>query len=170
MRLAGSAVVLPLGRRLAGYEREGHDSRDSAAFNQGPIQGLAGTQTRLVGYAFGTESPDVTVFDAQTMQVLETRPIDATVRWLSNEQTFWDGRYIWTYDFPGNVVEAIAIDPRTTAIARRISTGGAGPSHSLMLRSDDRTAWVNIAGDNYLAVIDIEAGEVVDRVETGEFP
>lgn len=124
----------------------------------------------LIGYAFGTKNQDVTVFDAVTMQVIETRPLGATVRWLSNEQTFWDGRYIWTYDFPDNLVQAIAIDPIAPAVAARVPTDGVGPAHSLMLTPDRRTAWINIAGSNELAVVDLQAGEVTDRVATGEFP
>jgi hypothetical protein len=49
---------------------------------------------QLLGYAFGTTNRDVTVFDPATWQPLFTTPLDVTVRWLSNEQTFWDGRYI----------------------------------------------------------------------------
>ncbi len=131
----------------------------------------AGTGTRLLGYAFGaTEPTSVTVFDASTLDVLASNPLPATVRWLSNEQQFWDGRFIWTYDFPDNNVEAIAIDPRSLTVARRIDAAGAGPAHSLMLADGGATAWVNLAGSNALAVIDLETGEVVDRVETGEFP
>jgi hypothetical protein len=124
----------------------------------------------LIGYAFGTQSQDVTIFDAATMQAIETRPLGATVRWLSNAQTFWDGRFIWTYDYPNNLVEAIAIDPIDASVAVRVPTEGEGPAHSLMLMPDRRTAWVNIAGNSHLAVLDLEQREVIDRVETGEFP
>ena len=92
------------------------------------------------------------------------------MRWLSNEQRFWDGRFIWTYDFPGNTVEAIAIDPQAARVARTIPTGGRGPAHRLMLTPDLKTAWVNVAGEDYLAVIDIAAGEVTAHVPTGKFP
>lgn len=124
----------------------------------------------LLGYAFGTTDQNVTVFDVASRRVLASSPLGATVRWLSNEQTFWDGRLIWTYDFPGNEVEAVAIDPLALAVRRRIATGGTGPAHSLMLTPDRQTAWMNIAGSNELAVIDLVRGDVVDRVGTGEFP
>jgi len=39
-----------------------------------------------------------------------------------------------------------------------------------MLTPDRSTAWVNMAGDNHLAIIDLGAGRVVDRIATGEFP
>lgn len=124
----------------------------------------------LRGYAFNTASLDVTIFDLVARRALETRPLGAAVTWLSNEQRFWDGRYIWTYDFPDNLVRAIAVDPRTVSLARTVSTGGAGPAHSLMLTPDLKTAWVNLAGADRLAVIDVAAGQVIGQVQTGKFP
>jgi YVTN family beta-propeller protein len=123
-----------------------------------------------VGYAFNVESQDVTLFDPATRRVLDTRPLGAQVRYLHNEQVFWDGRHIWTYDFPENKVRAIAIDPRTVSVARALPTGGTGPALSLMLTPDRRTAWVTIAGDDQLAVLDLASGQVVDRLPTGDFP
>jgi hypothetical protein len=102
--------------------------------------------------------------------VLATKPLGAVVRWLSNEQRWWDGSHIWTYDFPDDTVQAIAVDPREVAVARRLPTGGAGPAHSLMLTSDRKMAWVNVAGDDSLAVLDLATGEVADQVKTGKFP
>src|SRR3954465_4161327 len=81
----------------------------------------------LVGYVFNAKSQDVTIFDPTTRQVLATKPLGVIVRWLSNEQRFWDGRYIWTYDFPDNTVRALAVDPRAISVARVLSTGGTGP-------------------------------------------
>jgi hypothetical protein len=112
----------------------------------------------------------VTLFDPATRQVLATRPLGAVVRWLSNEQRFWDGQSIWTYDFPDNPVQAIAVDPAAIVGSRALATGGAGPAHSLMLTPDLQTAWVNVAGGDYLAVIDLASGEVAAEVETGKFP
>jgi DNA-binding beta-propeller fold protein YncE len=125
---------------------------------------------QFVGYAFNAKTQDVTLFDPTTQQVLTTKPLGAVVRWLSNEQRFWDGRYIWTYDFPQNSVEAIAVDPREVDVARTLPTGGTGPAHSLMLTPDHKTAWVNVAGDDYLAVLDLQMGQVVDEVKTGKYP
>lgn len=125
---------------------------------------------RLLGYAFNAASKDVTRFDVATRAALDTRPLGAVVTWLSNEQRFWDGRYIWTYDFPDNLVRAIAIDPRSATIARAIATRGRGPAHSLMLTPDLKTAWVNVAGDNLLAVVDVASGQVAGQVKTGAFP
>jgi hypothetical protein len=119
---------------------------------------------------FNARTQDVTIFDAATRDVLATKPLGAVVRWLSNEQSFWDGRHIWSYDFPENAVQAIAVDPRSIAIARTLPTGGTGPAHSLMLTPDRQTAWVNIAGGNYLAVLDLASGEVAAEVKTGAFP
>jgi hypothetical protein len=125
---------------------------------------------QLIGYVFNARTQDVTLFDPVTRQVLGAKPLGAVVRWLSNEQRFWDGRSIWTYDFPEDQVRAIAIDPRDIVVSRALPTGGAAPAHSLMLTPDLKTAWVNVAGGDYLAVIDLAAGEVTDEVATGKFP
>jgi hypothetical protein len=128
------------------------------------------TACGLLGLAFNAKAQDVTLFDPATLTPLATKPLGATVRWLSNEQRFWDGRFIWTYDFPDNRVVALAVDPVAFAIARTLPTGGTGPAHSLMLTPDRKTAWVNIAGDNRLAVLDVDSGEMVAQVPTGKFP
>jgi hypothetical protein len=125
---------------------------------------------QLIGFAFNAKTQDVTLFDPATQQVLATRPLGAVVRWLSNEQRWWDGSHIWTYDFPDDTVQAIAVDPREVAIARRLPTGGVGPAHSLMLSSDRKMAWVNVAGNDSLAVLDLATGGVADQVKTGKFP
>jgi DNA-binding beta-propeller fold protein YncE len=124
----------------------------------------------LIGYAFNAKTQNVTLFDPATQQVLATKPLGAVVRWLSNEQRFWDGQHIWTYDFPEDRVRAIAIDVEAVSVARTLLTGGTGPAHSLMLTPDRKTAWVNVAGDNYLAVLDLATGTIVDEVTTGKFP
>jgi DNA-binding beta-propeller fold protein YncE len=123
-----------------------------------------------VGYISNAKSQDVTIFDPTTRQVLDTRPLGVAVHWLSNEQRYWDGRHIWTYDFPDDTVRAIAIDPKAISVARTLSTGGTGPAHSLMLTPDSKFAWLNVAGGNYLAVLDLESGEVEAEIATGKFP
>jgi hypothetical protein len=133
-----------------------------------PVATPAGAN--LIGYAFNARTQDVTLFDPRTQIVLETKPLGAVVRWLSNEQRFWDGRHIWSYDFPDNEVQAIGIDPHAVAVARILPTGGAGPAHSLMLRPDLRQAWVNVAGDDSIAVFDLSSGSLIHTVETGKFP
>jgi YVTN family beta-propeller protein len=83
-------------------------------------------------YVFNVGSKDVTVIDTATHEVVATRPLGASVRWLSNEQDFWDGEHIWTYDIVEGQVELIAIDPVRMAVDRRL-TIGKGPAHSVML-------------------------------------
>ena len=103
-------------------------------------------------------------------QARETRPLGAAVRWLSNEQTYWDGQLVWTYDFPDNKLQAIGIDPRNVAVSKTIPDLGNGPGHSLMLLPDKKTAAINVAGDNVIAVIDVASGQIVRKVPTGKFP
>ncbi len=121
-------------------------------------------------YVFNVGSKDVTLIDALSRQVRETRPLGAAVRWLSNEQSYWDGRLVWTYDFPNNRLQAIAIDPHDVAITRTVDDLGTGPGHSLMLLPDKKKAAINVAGDNVVAVLDIASGQVERKVPTGKFP
>lgn len=121
-------------------------------------------------YVFNVGSRDVTLIDAAARQARETRPLGAAVRFLSNEQTYWDGQLVWTYDFPDNKLQAIGIDPRTVSVSRTIADLGNGPGHSLMLLPDKKTAAINVAGDNQIAVIDVASSQIVRKVPTGKFP
>ena len=56
-------------------------------------EGAAGANRETV-YVFNVGSKDVTLIDVAKRQVRETRPLGAAVRWLSNEQTYWDGARI----------------------------------------------------------------------------
>jgi YVTN family beta-propeller protein len=127
-------------------------------------------ESRETVYVFNVGSKDVTLIDAANRQVRETRPLGASVRWLSNEQTYWDGARIWTYDFPNDQVQAIAIDPRQVAITKTIAGLGKGPGHSLVVLPNKRKAAVNVAGDNVIAFLDLEDGGVEATLQTGAFP
>jgi len=121
-------------------------------------------------YVFNTGSKDVSIIDSATHKVLSTRPLGAAVRWLSNEQSYWDGQHIWSYDFPGNKLVAIAIDPKAMKVVTTVDTGTTGPGHSLMLTPDKQTALLNAAGSNVINVIDVAKGTVTDKIDTGKFP
>jgi len=138
------------------------------AAESAPASGPA--ESRETVYVFNVGSKDVTLIDAANRQVRETRPLGASVRWLSNEQTYWDGGRIWTYDFPSNQLQAIAIDPKQVAITRTISGVGKGPGHSLVVLPDKKKAAINVAGDNVIAFLDLEAGQVESTLKTGAFP
>jgi hypothetical protein len=130
--------------------------------------GAAGS--RETAYVFNVGSKDVTLIDVANRQVRETRPLGASVRWLSNEQTYWDGARIWTYDFPNDQVQAIAIDPRQVAVTKTIAGLGKGPGHSLVVLPDKKKAAINVAGDNLIAFLDLEHGSVDSTLQTGAFP
>ena len=130
----------------------------------------AAVDNRETVYVFNVGSKDVTLIDVANRQVRETRPLGASVRWLSNEQTYWDGARIWTYDFPNDQVQAIAIDPKQVAITKTIAGLGKGPGHSLVVLPDKKKAAVNIAGDNLIAFLDLEHGSVDGTLRTGAFP
>jgi DNA-binding beta-propeller fold protein YncE len=135
-----------------------------------PTGVIAGNTSAETVYVFNVGSKDVTLIDAAARQARETRPLGAAVRWLSNEQTYWDGQLVWTYDFPDNKLQAIGIDPRNVAVSKTIPDLGNGPGHSLMLRPDKKTAAINVAGDNVIAVIDVASGQIMHKVPTGKFP
>jgi len=128
------------------------------------------SESRETVYVFNVGSKDVTLIDVANRQVRETRPLGASVRWLSNEQTYWDGARIWTYDFPNDQVQAIAIDPRQVAVTKTIAGLGKGPGHSLVVLPDKKKAAVNVAGDNLIAFLDLEHGSVDSTLQTGAFP
>ena len=71
----------------------------------------------------------MTLFDPSTNRVTGNEPNNAVVRWLSNEQHCWDGTGIWTYDFPNDELQAIAIDPQTFEVSKQVSVGGSGPGN-----------------------------------------
>jgi YVTN family beta-propeller protein len=123
----------------------------------------------VYAYVFNVGSKDVTIVDTATNEVRETRPLGASVRWLSNEQDFWDGELIWTYDLVGETVELIAIDPAAMRLVHRLPVG-KGPAHSVMLSPDRRHVLINVAGDNLIAVVDREKLEIVRTIPTGLFP
>jgi YVTN family beta-propeller protein len=121
-------------------------------------------------YVFNVGSQDVTIVDPATNTVVATRPLGASIRWLSNEQRYWDGQSVWTYDYPNNQLTALAIDPKQIKVVRRIDTGTSGPAHSLMLTPDLSTALLNAAGSDLIDVIDLKSGQVTDKIATGKFP
>jgi len=135
-----------------------------------PTAVVPGATAAETVYVFNVGSKDVTLIDAAARQARETRPLGAAVRWLSNEQTYWDGQLVWTYDFPDNKLQAIGIDPRNVAVSKTIPDLGNGPGHSLMLLPDKKTAAINVAGDNMIAVIDVASGQIMRKVPTGKFP
>ena len=165
--LLGSAVAPPTpgAVRKIGSSPQG---LNVAAAEPAPASGPA--ESRETVYVFNVGSKDVTLIDAANRQVRETRPLGASVRWLSNEQTYWDGRRIWTYDFPNDQVQAIAIEPRQVAITKTIGWLGKGPGHSLVVLPDKKKAAVNVAGDNLIAFLDLEHGSVDSTLQTGAFP
>lgn len=139
--------------------------------SSGRTAGATGRRAEGVrGVVFNTSSQDVTIFDPGTNEVTGSRPTNAVVRWLSNEQHYWDGERIWTYDFPEDEVRAIAIDPQSFEITSQVPVGGGAPGHSFVLTPDSKRGFVNAAGSDFLAVVDPKAGEVVGRIETGAYP
>ena len=169
LHITGGALVgILLAGCGTGSSGGGDTTVSSAGWATGTTVGPGVEGTR--GMVFNTASQDVTLFDPTTNRVTDSRPINAVIRWLSNQQHYWDGESIWTYDFPENEVQAISIDPQTLEVIKQVPVGGAGPGHSFVLSPDNERGFVNSAGSNFLAVVDPAAGEVLERVEMGAFP
>ncbi len=170
LHIAGGAV---LGVLLTGCGSGGSGGGDTTATSSASRAGetTAGPGTEGArGVVFNTASQDVTLFDPDSNEVTGTRRTNAVVRWLSNEQHYWDGESIWTYDFPDNELQAIAIDPATFEVVKRVPVDGEGPGHSFVLSPDNKRGFVNSAGSDFLAVVDPVVGKVIERVEMGAFP
>ena len=165
LHITGGALA---GVLLAGCGSEGSGGGDTTATSTGGTSETTAGGAR--GVVFNTASEDVTLFDPATNQITDTQPTNAVVRWLSNEQHYWDGQSIWTYDFPDNELQAIAIDPETFEVVSEVPVDGSGPGHSFVLTPDSKRGFVNSAGSDFLAVVDPVAGEVIERVEMGAFP
>jgi DNA-binding beta-propeller fold protein YncE len=165
--LTGGALAVAL---LAGCGPGESGDAGTTASSSGQTAGATARREGLRGVVFNTSSQDVTIFDPGTNEVTGSRPTNAVVRWLSNEQHYWDGESIWTYDFPEDEVRAIAIDPQSFEITSQVPVGGGAPGHSFVLTPDSKRGFVNAAGSDFLAVVDPKAGEVVDRIETGAYP
>ena len=165
LHITGGALASAL---LAGCGSEDSGGGETTTTSTGDTGDTTAGSPR--GIVFNTTSEDVTLFDPSTNRVTDTRPTNAVVRWLSNEQHYWDGESIWTYDFPDNELRAIAIDPETFQVVSEVPVDGSGPGHSFVLSPDNKRGFVNSAGSDFLAVVDPVAGEVIERVEMGAFP
>ena len=168
-----SSAALGLIASACGSSSRASSPSIAAETSSGPAQSATaagGAEGRETVYVFNVGSKDVTLIDVANRQVRETRPLGASVRWLSNEQTYWDGARIWTYDFPNDQVQAIAIEPRQMAVTKTIGGLGKGPGHSLVVLPNKKKAAVNVAGDNLIAFLDLEHGSVDSTLQTGAFP
>ncbi|MFI5266698.1 MAG: cytochrome D1 domain-containing protein [Chloroflexota bacterium] len=118
---------------------------------------------------FNAGSKDVTLIDAAQNEVTGTKPLGASIHWLGEEQAYWDGKLIWTYDFPDNKLVVLAIDPASWQVVKRIPAGN-GPGHSVILSKDHKTASINVAGDNKLLSFDTSSNAQTGSVDVGKFP
>ncbi len=132
--------------------------------------GASGAQRTSLLYAFNVGSKDVSIINMDTNTSIGTKRLGAAVRWLSNEQDFFDGRLVWTYeDLDDGKVDALAIDLASMKVAKRIRLG-TGPGFSVVLTPDRTRALADVAGDNKIAVIDTKTFKIVRYVPTGLYP
>jgi len=119
--------------------------------------------------AFDVGAKNVTLIDVAKNEVTATKALGAAIRWLNDGQTFWDGKEIWTYDFPANKLQVLSIDPSTWQVTKRVPVGN-GPGHSVVLSKDHKIASINVAGDNKIVAVDTASGKVTGSAATGKFP
>ncbi len=132
--------------------------------------GAVGAERTSLLYAFNVGSKDVSIIDMEANAKIGTKKLGAAVRWLSNEQDFFDGRLVWTYeDLEDGKVDALAIDPTAMKVVRRVHLG-TGPGFSVVLTSDRRLALADVAGDDKIAVIDTKTFKVARYISSGKFP
>src|SRR5262245_61768090 len=96
----GGSVVAPATSAPVAPTAPGSGSAPATSAPAAAAPTAAPTTAPETVYVFNTGSRDVTLIDAATRTVKDTKPLNAQVRWLSNEQTYWDGQLVWTYDFP----------------------------------------------------------------------
>ncbi len=134
----------------------------------GPGAGGAARSNLL--YAFNVGSKDVSIIDMESNTKVGTKKLGAEVRWLSNEQDFYDGHLAWTYeDLDDGQVDMLAIDLGLMKVVKRIRLG-AGPGFSVVLSRDRTRALADVAGDNKIAVVDTKTFKVIQRISVGMFP
>ncbi len=140
------------------------------ALESGGGLGAQGAARSNLLYAFNVGSKDVSVIDMESQAKVATKPLGAAVRYLSNEQDFYDGRLAWTYeDLDDGHVDMLAIDLRAMRVAKRIRLG-AGPGFSVILTHDRARALADVAGDNTIAVVDTKSFKIIQRISVGKFP
>jgi DNA-binding beta-propeller fold protein YncE len=171
LRLSGGTLTaLLLAGCGPGSSGGGEAGETTATRAQGGGQTTTGQHVQGTrGVVFNTASRDVTLFDPATNKVTGSWPTNAVVRWLSNEQHYWDGESVWTYDYPDKELQAIALNPQTFEVGKRVPVG-KGPGHSFVLAPDNKRGYVNCAEADFVAVVDPVAGEVVERMQTGAYP
>src|SRR5205823_1141585 len=125
---------------------------------------------RQTVYVFNVGSKDVTLIDPETRKVTGTRPLGAQVRWLSNEQTYWDGARVWTYDFPDNKLQAIAIDPKAVAVTKTVSFPKDSKPWMLRVSPDGKEVWVQTGGANTNVVLDADDLKTLATEPCGKGP
>lgn len=124
----------------------------------------------VLAYAFNAASRDVTIINTATNAGIVTKPLGAAVKWLSNEQDFFDGRLVWTYeDLADGSVDVIAVDLQEMRVVYRVKAG-RGPAHSVILTPDKRRAIINVAGDDKLVVVDTQTAAIAAQLPVGKFP
>src|SRR2546429_9854428 len=76
----------------------------------------------------------------------------------------------WTYNLPNDQSQATAIYPMQVAVTKTIAGLGKGPGHSLVVLPNKKKAAINVAGDNLIAILDLEHGSVDSTLQTRAFP
>ena len=106
----------------------------------------------------------ISIIDAQTNQVVQTFDIHTK---RSNRVKFSpDGKLVLVSDLDAG--ELIILNARARKEVKRLKLGPG--TEGILVPSDGARAYVAVAGENQVAMIDLKALDVVDRIKTGKGP
>lgn len=106
----------------------------------------------------------VSVIDTASKKVVAT--IGLKTRRSNRLKFTRDGKQVLVSDLSGG--ELVVVDAATRTERKRIRMGNA--PEGILMHPDGKTAFVAVAGDNHVAVLDLSRLEVVRKIETGKGP
>jgi YVTN family beta-propeller protein len=106
----------------------------------------------------------VSIVDVNEKKVIGT--IDARTK-RSNRLKFTpDGKYVLISDLDGG--ELVILDAKSRQQVKRIPIGHT--PEGILVEPDGRRAFIAVAGDNHVAVVDLDSLTVTSQFETGRGP
>lgn len=157
-------VANKLGNSLYFIDAETHELVDSTTTGEDPHEAVV-TPDGSLAYTANMNGNSVSVIDMGTLE--EVRRIDLTAYGKPHGLAITeDGKKLYVTT-EGSQVAVLEIDVATDRILRVFETGQQG-THMVALSKDESTAYAPNLGSGNTTVIDLEAGEVIKTLATGE--